>query len=467
MSRRTLLYIGIAVAVVIVGGLISKSKPAPRAAPTTPTMIYDASPPPAPKVVKVLKRPSNSLVEFGVLTDRPLSDLDDLCDDRTAVANLVRAKHCGDDDSCAAVRDTLLDTKATMLQAAQASEWNLAAANLDAGARGLTAAQRARVKKLPNVLVVHVATPTGPRQLALRTAIAVAGALADKLNGIVWDQLLDRFESPQQFDAHAVTEPLAAPTFRRDRIELLYEPKDEATVRILTSGLSRWGLPDVEAASVPTAATEQVGEVVLGVAAALANGAADDPVELTRDDLARARGKDFPADAGLPPPVTVDVDLASVHPESGDPNDFIARIEAPAGEGPIAMVDLAERFFGPVLAASPGSAVMDAREHKAQEELSGALARWSAGHGSGAKLLVQVPFPIPGDAGSESMWIEVSGFNARTVTGRLVDEPLGATDVHFGDEVTRLRAEVEDLKLTAPSGSAGSSASAGPATTPP
>jgi hypothetical protein len=448
--------------------LLSSSNQRTPAEPTTPTMIFDASPPPAPpKPVKTLKRPPNSLAEFGVLTDRPLTELDDLCDDRIAIGNLVRAKHCGDDDSCAAVRDTLLDPQATVIQAASASDWNLDRANVDAGARGLNAAQRARVKKLPTVVIVHVSTGTGPRQLALRTATALASALADRLNGIVWDQLLERFESPQAFLTHAVTEALGEPTFRRDRVELLFEPKGEGIVRILTSGLSRWGQPDVEAASVPTAATDRVSEMVLGVAAALADGPPDAPIVLTRDDLARVRGKDYPGDAGLPALEKVDVDVVSAHPESGDPNDFIARIEPPAGESAIAMVDLAERFFGPVLAASPGSDVMSARQRKAQEALAGALAKWSAGHGSGTRLLVQLPFPIPGDAGSESMWIEVSGFNARTVTGRLIDEPLGATDVHFGDELTRLRSEVEDLKLTGPSASAGSSASAAPAATPP
>jgi hypothetical protein len=31
-----------------------------------------------------------------------------------------------------------------------------------------------------------------------------------------------------------------------------------------------------------------------------------------------------------------------------------------------------------------------------------------------------------------------------------MDEPLGATDVHKGDEVTRPRGDVEDLDLRAP-----------------
>lgn len=436
--------------VLAAGRLLSSSNQHTPPEPTTPTMLFDASHPDVQKPVRALKRPANSLAEFGVLTDKKLPDLDDLCDDRTAIANMVRARHCGDDDACAAIRDTLIDPQATVFQAAEASDWNLSHANVDAGARGLTAAQRARIKTLPNVVVVHVSTATGSKQLALRTAIAVSAALAEKLDGIVWDQLLERFETPQGFTAHAVTEPLGEKTFRRDRIELLYEPKEPGFVRILTSGLSRWGQPDVEAASVPTAATERVGEIVLGVAAAIANGAPDRPVSLTRDDLAHARGKDYAADAGMPAAQKVEIDLESVHPEAGDPNDFIARIEAPAGDGAMAVVDLAERFFGPVLAASPGSDVMNARQKKAQAELADALAKWSAGHGSGTKLMVQVPFPIPGDAGSESMWLEVTGFNARTVTGRLDDEPLGATDVHFGDEVTRLRAEVEDLKLTAP-----------------
>jgi hypothetical protein len=450
VSRRTLIYIGIAVVLVVAGRLLSNSGRKTPSEPTTGTMILDASPPPAPKPVKTLKRPANSLAEFGVLTDRPVTELDDLCDDRVAIANLVRAKHCGDDVTCAAVRDVLLDAQSTVIQAAESSDWNLSSANLDAGARGLSAAQRARVKKLPHVVVVHVSTGTGQRQLALRTAIALAGALADKLDGVVWDQLLERFESPQAFDAHAITEPFGEPTFRRDRIELLYEPKEPGIVRILTSGLSRWGQPDIEAASVPTAATERVGEIVLGVAAAVAEGAPDGPIALTRDDLAHARGKDYAADAGMPAAEKVEIDVVSVHAESGDPNDFLARIQGPAGDSAMAMVDLAERFFGPVLAASPGNDAMNARQKQAQADLAAALAKWSAGRGSGTRLLVQLPFPIPPDAGSESMWIEVTGFNARTVTGHLMDEPLGATDVHFGDEVTRLRAEVEDLKLTAP-----------------
>ena len=252
------------------------------------------------------------------------------------------------------------------------------------------------------------------------------------------------------FGDQMVTVPLGDPTFRREHIELLYEPKEEGVVRVLTAGLSRWGAPDLEASAVPTAATERFAEILVGVAAAVANGARSGPITLTRDDLGRARGKPYPTDAGLPPAAPVDVEVVSVHPETGDPNDFIARVSPSSADTPLGYLDLAERFFGPVLAASPGSEVLSERKAKAQANLPSALTRFAASRGAGGRLLVQLPFAIPGEGGVESMWIDVSRFDARNVTGKVIDEPLGATDVHRGDEVTRPRTEVEDLDLRVP-----------------
>ena len=45
------------------------------------------------------------------------------------------------------------------------------------------------------------------------------------------------------------------------------------------------------------------------------------------------------------------------------------------------------------------------------------------------------------------MWLEVTRYDAQTVTGTLKDDPLGATDVARGDSVTRPRAQVEDVEL--------------------
>lgn len=457
MTKRTVLILALgAVFLLAIWGVVESSSPPPAqpgtTAPAEPSAsaaeapVPIVSPVPATSVPLPIRRPPSSVAELGVLTDRPEAALTALLD-RAALASKLGPDLCGDPAACDAVRKVLRDGTMTTLDVVDSSTWNLPRADLDAGARGLSAAERASAGKLPRVVVVRVATPTSRQALALRTALAVTALVAREVGGVVWDQLLARFEGARTFASHAVTAPLEASAFRRDRVEVLYEPKGERAVRVLTSGLSRWGQPDVEAEAVPLPVSSRMGEVVLAAAEALADGAATQPLVLSLDDLARARGQAYPLDAGLPAPSPVEVELVTALPENGDPNDFMARIVPGAGESTLGAMDLAGRFFGPFLAASPGEDVLAPRRAKAQERLASALGRWEAQKAKGATLLVLLPFAIPGDAGVESMWLEVTRADARTVTGKVMDEPLGATDVKRGDEVTRPRSQVEDLEL--------------------
>jgi hypothetical protein len=456
VSRRTWAYVGIALGLLALGRVVvsmssGSAPPAPPEAPVSRPSDDEAGSA-NPVVTRVpLERPPKSVAELGVLTDRPESELDAIISREALIASLT-PRYCGDDAACAAVSATLRDAKSTTVQVVASGDWHLERANVDASARGFSATERAKIKARQRIVTVRVSTRRSPQQLALRAAVAATAAIAERIDGLVWDQLLDRFERARDFAAHAVTEPLGASTLRRDRIEVLYEPKGEGIVRVLTGGLSRWGAPDVDAIAVPVSARDRLAELVLGVAEVIANGGAQGPFSLTLDDLARTRGKGYPADAGLPESSPVPVAVVSVHPETGDPNDFIARIEPPGGDGPLAYVELAERFFGPLLMGSPGGDVLATRHAQAQAALSSSLAQWSAGRASGATLLVQLPFAIPGDGGIESMWIDVTRFDDATVTGKVEDDSLGATYVHRGDEVTRPRAEVDDLQLRGASG---------------
>jgi uncharacterized protein DUF2314 len=446
VSRRTIVYIGIALGLLALGRLLST-----RAPPSTPAAtssgvqasLSSSAPAPAP----TLRRPPSSVATLGVLTDRPQADLDAIID-RDALAGLIVPKYCGDERACDAVRATLRDPHAARLQIMAASDWNFGRFDVDATAGDLSLAERASIRQRSRVVVVSVATATSRQQVAVRAAFAAAAAIAERIEGLVHDPLLSRVETSRAFATHAVIAPLEASAFRRDRVELLYEAKADGVVRVLTAGLSRWGVPDVEAAQVPAMVRQRVAEIVLAVGAAIADAAGAGPWVLSRDDIGRARGRDYPADAGLPPLAPVAIDLVSVHPEAGDPNDFIARIEPPAGDGPMGYIDLAERFFGPLFDPSPEGDETSERQAEAQRQLPSSLARWSSSLGNGAKLLIRLPFAIPGDAGVESMWVEVTHYDARTVTGKLVDEPLGATDVALGDSVTRPRGQVEAVRLT-------------------
>jgi hypothetical protein len=278
---------------------------------------------------------------------------------------------------------------------------------------------------------------------ALRTGSAIAATLARELRGLVHDPVLGRVESAKDFAKHAVVEPLGISTFRKDRVGVVYEPKSDGMNRLVTAGLVRWGAPDVEAATVPAAASAEMADVVLGVAAVLADGLIEGPVHITTEGLARAAGIEPGAldDGGSP---EVDLPLESTRAESANRTEFVARIVPPDGDGPFGHLRLVERFFGRVLLfADEPADDASAREAKQRRQVEMTLDRWPAVVASGGKMLVRLPFEIPGGAGNESMWVEVSDVNEKTISGTLIDEPLAATSVARGSKVSRARADIE------------------------
>ena len=448
-GRRTttVAYVAGAIGLIVAGRLAFQSHPPSATEEGTPSPVASASASAEP-VPSRLSLPARSTVEFGVLTSRSEAELRAWTDHRDRLAAAVTARLCGDDQACEAVRTTLRDEQITNLQVMPATDWNLGRLDVDASATGLTPAERRGLAHRTEVAVVSTSMATSANHVALRAAIAGAAALAEACDGLVHDPLLVRIERAKDFAAHSIVVPLGASTFRRDRVEILVEPKAEGVVRVLTAGLSRWGAPDVEASAVPVGARHRVAEVVLAVAEAVANGGTSGTVTLESDDLVRAAGVDWSlveADA-----TTLRIPLVSVQPESGDPNDFIARIEPIEGDGPMGYLLLAEHFFGRVLGVSTESALADAAPNvEIRKDLDKALANLEATRSNGGKVLVRLPFDIPGGAGAEAMWVEISGFDEKTVTGILVDEPLAAVTVTQGAKVSRRRDEVEAVSVRA------------------
>jgi uncharacterized protein YegJ (DUF2314 family) len=280
------------------------------------------------------------------------------------------------------------------------------------------------------------------KNVVARTAFAVASAIAEATGDLVYDQLCDRIERPGDFAARAIVSPLSSTAFRADRIDVRYAPRDDGTVRLLTAGMLRFGAPDVEASSIRVDSARRLADVLLASAAAIADGASSSPLSLSIADVERARsGNAEPALVESP----THVKMENVHPESGDPNDVMARIVPEGGTTPDGYAALATAFFGEPTPETPNEEEMRAHAERARAKLPELLARLSTERDAGARLFVQLPFPIAGDAGTEWMWVEVSRFDDRTVTGALADDPLGAVGLRRGSTVTRPRSEVSDL----------------------
>ena len=407
-----------------------------------------------------IARPRDAKVELGVMTEMTEKDLAKLLE-LPAAAALLESRHCGDAPTCDAVRAFIRGGGGggVTLTVLPPMTWILPN-EIEKATSDLVSGERDSLKRR-RVIVVHTAGEALPKQLPARAGFALAGALAEKTNGLVYDQLSDRIERAASFVARAITAPIGASVYRADRIDVQFMARDHGLVRLLTTGLARFGSPDVDVHEAYDRDAPALAEILYAASEALVNGKDVSPLMLSRNDLERARGEGSDAGAGpdddpgmASAPIAVGID--SVVPEDGDPNMVMARILPADGITAGAYGDLAAAFFGegapPPPEQSPEEMERLAKE-RVDRELPTLLDRTKK---EGAKLYLQFPFVVPPEQGTmgtpaepeeEWLWIEVRSFDAKSVTGVLMDSSETVPDADKGQTVTRARADALDYQL--------------------
>jgi uncharacterized protein YegJ (DUF2314 family) len=388
-----------------------------------------------------IARPRDAAAELGVLTDRPRAELEPLLAP-AALAGLLDTRHCGPVATCEAVRALVRAGKGVEVSLSTTAEWGLpVASTLDTVAKGLTPKERAGLAKLPNVVVVKVTGDATPTHLVARTGFALAAALAERVHGFVHDETVRRIETADAFAAHAITAPLGDAAFRDDSILIQSYVQEDGTTRLISLGMRRFGAPDLEVRGAQAGASRSLGAIMNAVAARLAAGASEAPLSISLDDP-RAKGKTATVDLEVPPL------------QQGDPDNTIVRIVPEGGAAPAAYDRLVAAFFGAAeqLVEQPDDAELLAARDRARRAFPGTLARWKASPEPRPKLLVKLPFPIAGDAGSEWMWVEVKAVTGDAITGSLANSPAYATDLHAGAPVTGRTQDLYDAMMLLPDG---------------
>jgi len=456
------LAIGALVTVLVVFAL--DKSPAREPAPASSATTASAAPSSSvdiPKMPRAIKRPSAAVAELGIFSDKPKAELDAIVDPKKAVA-LLASQHCGDGATCEAVKKFLLEENHLRLEVLTSAAWNTPPErDLPRVAPTLTEADRAKIAKMKSVVRVLVSGPAQPDNLPARGGFALAAAIAEKLQGFVHDQVTDRLELAAQFGKRAITAPLGQSAFRKDRIDFQFTTREGGNMRLITAGMLRYGAPDLEVYGAQRAVVERLTDVLGALCEAMAGGATKSPITISLSDIERARGAKFDDSLAMPPPIPIEIDLDDVPPENGDPNDLMARVIPPDGPSPEGYEDLAASFFGldPV-GPSPLDEIRATKE-KAQRMLPAILEKFTKLRGEGAALFLEIPFPTDAEGKDDPatnpdafdfLSLEITSYDANTVTGTIYEDPAGAYGVKKGDSVTRKRTEVTDYILRLPDG---------------
>jgi hypothetical protein len=266
---------------------------------------------------------------------------------------------------------------------------------------------------------------------------AVTAVLAEKLDGIVWDETTRRLETAAQAKQRTIRVPLGAPAFNPRAVVIQFYRQPDGTARLVTVGMSRFGSPDLSLRGCSMAAGSMLVDAINALASSIVEGKDTLPlkVQLKLEE--------------------VSFEVADAERAQGDPEDFVELVPVGGAKGESmreAWDGVVQKLFGESVRyaeTKPGKE-LEAAGARARKELPGVLKRFAAGEG---ELYVWGPFVIPpderADGGPEDewLWVKVASCDENACTGALSNRPMYATNIASGRTTSMPRAKIADWLL--------------------
>jgi uncharacterized protein YegJ (DUF2314 family) len=317
--------------------------------------------------------------------------------------------------------------------------------------RGLSKEQSEEVQLAQQALVLEFRMPASPTYAGLRAADRLLLQVAEQTGGLLWDE--------------ETREILTAAEWRKRRVDgwqgdtpyvarhtIIHAYREDQLLREITLGMAKFGLPDVVVNEVAHSQNNQAGNLINILAQALAEGAAIGPggtltLNLKAIKHESVRGAQLPT---LQDNATATAQLAlySGKPEEGDPRNRLLEIGFDRYPGPDRHAQQTALFAS--LFGSADSVQIVRHDDAALAASTAAKARlpalqqaFNAGLRTGEYIMVKAPFAAP-DNGREWMWVEVTKWDDKEITGLLNNEPANIPTLHSGQIVKVKAADVFD-----------------------
>lgn len=324
--------------------------------------------------------------------------------------------------------------------------------------RVLGAATHAFVVSCPDLNVA-------PR-IGLWASLATALAVADRLEGIVFDPEALRIVK-QEGAAGWFTErgKLAA---SQHIIVPFSVGQDSGLGWMTTRGMGKFGLPDLELRDVPPNLSKlnvlmnSVAQLLIEAAlerSRESNGEATasvelaTPVEVDASTIARANGRAPEAESSVSAPIRVGL---SFDRGGREPEPPMIRLHAPDRESDpgLWLNRVAQTLLGgsrDVRMVRTGSERMQEAHDKAMSELPYAKQRFAAGLRAGELLYVKKGFDTRSGS-KEYLWLVVTGWAGTQVRAQLANQPSDIPSLTIGQTVSLDQVDVFDWLIQMPGG---------------
>jgi uncharacterized protein YegJ (DUF2314 family) len=318
--------------------------------------------------------------------------------------------------------------------------------------RGLDAERAKEVANSKGVLALLWNLDVDAKSEKLRKAEALAGDLAAKSGGVLWDA-----ETREIFSVSAWKERRVdgwegdVPDVSRHFVIHYYA--DEDRHRMVTLGLVKLGVPDVAVSDVPRHQASEMQTLVLAIAQLLVEGAAvggDGRLEVNLAAIRHSRARSDLLATSPSGAHRTSVTLTIGKQEEGDADNRLVELRFDGHPG----ATEAERQAAAVKALSGASEDQTTRARASDPELEAAAARVRArlpavaaafkkGLPVGERISVKAPFNTD-NGGVEWMWIEVTAWDKGRIQGSLSNEPEWIARLSLGAKVEVAQDAVAD-----------------------
>lgn len=317
--------------------------------------------------------------------------------------------------------------------------------------KGLTDKQAEDVQNSEAVLILEFGHPKEDVLDGLRDAQTIVQTLARSSEGLIWDDATRELYAPDEWERRRF-EGWDGRIPNVARQTTIHAYQTDKSVRAITLGMSKFGVPDLVVEEFSWSNQRNIGHVLNLLGQAFVEG-----TEISQPgqfDLDMHRLKNSEAREAqitkLKSNATgvLQLSLQRGAPEEGDPDNRLIEITFDRGNGPdvhARQTDVLSRGFGAddeVQSIQHDDAIKAASE-QARKKLPSLRGQFKKGLAPGEYLLVKAPFKRP-SGGNEWMWVEVSRWQGKKITGLLQNDPFDIPDLKAGQAVEVSESDVFD-----------------------
>lgn len=316
------------------------------------------------------------------------------------------------------------------------------AESLHYSSRGLNDQERMKAPAARRVLVLQALSTAEQGAVVHKQMLRLTDQLARECDGLAWDEATRQVFSRQSWANERLIWTSGPPQLSSHVTMHAY--RNGPLIRIVTLGMSKFGLPDVVVNDVPSGSTRSMGNLINLVCQTMyehprlaKRGFLEVSIDRVENPKARASQQtDILENAKR----SVGLTLAYTVPEEGDAANRLVEIVFGNPEGvespQVAQQQTISDLYGSrdeVSEISHGDELKTASK-RARSEVLELKSSFTDGPDVNEELLVKAPFETS-SGGKEWMWVEVVTWKGQEIDGILANDPFDVPDLRAGAKV--------------------------------